>query len=113
MASRPKQKETVTLNFNLSTDPMRAAFQRRSLDALGRITAQASDESLANALAATTDVGTLARVLCDADVIRQAITQLEPLAPHIARNAEHRIELLEATGGTLTADEVGRLLGIT
>ena len=92
---------------------MRAAFQRRSLDALGRISAQASTESLAEALAATTDVGTLARVLCDADVVSQAITELEPLAPLIARNAEHRFELLEAAGGTLTADEVGKLHGIT
>jgi hypothetical protein len=83
MVSRPKRKDTITLGFLLSADPVRAAFQR------------------------------LARVLGDPDVIGSAIAELEPLAPLIARNAEHRVELLEASGGTLTADEVGALLGIS
>jgi len=97
----------------LSADPIRAAFQRRSMDALSRISTQASTESLTEALAATTDVGTLARVLGDADVLGAAVAALEPLAPLIARNAEHRLELLGEAGGTLSAEEVGRLLGIT
>jgi hypothetical protein len=111
MASRPASPET--LGFMLSSDPVRAAFQRRSMDALSRISAQASTESLAQALAATTDVGTLARVLGDADVLGAAVAALEPLAPLIARNAEHRLELLGEAGGTLSAEEVGQLLGIT
>ena len=113
MVSRVKSNDTTTLGFLLSTDPVRAAFQRRSLDALSRIASQASTESLVEALAATTDVGTLARVLGDAEVIGSAIAELEPLAPLIARNAEHRVELIEAAGGALTADEVGIFLGIT
>jgi hypothetical protein len=112
MAARPK-KDTVTLGFMLSADPLRAAFQRRSLDALSRIASQASPESLAEALAATTDVGALARVLGDTGVIGSAVAELEPLAPLIARNAEHRVELLDAAGGALTASEVGTLLNIT
>ena len=102
-----------TLGFMLSTDPVRAAFQRRSMDALSRISTQASLESLAEALAATTDVGALARVLGDADVLGAAVSALEPLAPLIARNAEHRLELLSESGGALSAGEVGDLLGIT
>jgi hypothetical protein len=102
-----------TLGFMLSTDPVRAAFQRRSMDALSRISTQASTESLADALAATTDVGTLARILSDADVVGAAVAALEPLAPLIARNAEHRLELLDEAGGTLSAEQVGDLLGIT
>ena len=39
--------------------------------------------------------------------------ELEPLAPLIARNAEHRRELLAAARGALTAQEVGRFLGIS
>src|ERR1700728_655068 len=69
-----------TLGFMLSTDPVRAAFPRRSMDALSRISTQASTESLADALAATTDVGTLARILSDADVVGAAVAALEPLA---------------------------------
>jgi hypothetical protein len=111
MASRATSPET--LGFVLSADPVRAAFQRRSMDALSRISAQASTESLADALAATTDVGTLARVLSDADVVGAAVAALEPLAPLIARNAEHRLELLGEAGGTLSAEKVGELLGIT
>jgi len=111
MASRPASP--ATLGFMLSADPIRAAFQRRSMDALSRISTQASTESLTEALAATTDVGTLARVLGDADVLGAAVAALEPLAPLIARNAEHRLELLGEAGGTLSAEEVGRLLGIT
>ncbi|HEY3719236.1 MAG TPA: DNA-binding protein [Roseiarcus sp.] len=113
MASRSKRKDPVTLGFELSAEPVRAAFQRRSLDALNRISAQASTESLTEALAAATDVGALARVLGDAGAIGSAIAELEPLAPLIARNAEHRLELLAAAGGALSADEVGSFLGIT
>jgi hypothetical protein len=83
------------------------------MDALSRISTHASTESLADALAATTDVGTLARILSDADVIGAAVAALEPLAPLIARNAEHRLELLDEAGGTLSAEQVGDLLGIT
>lgn len=113
MASRSKRKDGVTLGFTLSTDPVRAAFQRRSLGALSRIASQASTESLMEALSATTDVGALARILGDTAVTGSAISELEPLASLIARNAEHRAELLEAAGGTLTAAEVGAFLGIT
>jgi hypothetical protein len=95
----------------MSADPVRAAFQRRSLEALARITEMAPTATLTEALAATTDVGTLARVLGDAAVVGPAIVELEPLAPLIARNAEHRLELLEEAGGALSAEEVGVLLG--
>lgn len=111
MAIHPARPETLA--FMLSTDPVRAAFQRRSMEALSRISTHASAESLADALAATTDVGTLARILGDVEVVGAAVAELEPLAPLIAKNAEHRLELLSEAGGTLSAEEVGALLGIT
>jgi hypothetical protein len=113
MVSRSRRKDPVTLSILLSADPVRAAFQRRSLDALNRIASQASTESLAEALAAATDVGGLARALGNSEVIGAAVAELEPLAPLIARNAGHRLEMLEAAGGALTAAEVGELLGIS
>jgi hypothetical protein len=103
----------VTLGLMLSQDPLRAAFQRRSMDALNRISRHASPEILAEALAATTDIGALARALGDTGVVGSAVAELEPLAPLIARNAEHRLEVLDAAGGALTASEVGALLTIT
>jgi hypothetical protein len=97
----------------MSADPVRAAFQRRSLEALDRIASTAPVEGLARALAASTDVGTLARALGDNEVVGAAVISLEPLAPLIARNAEHRVEVLEAADGTLNASEVALLLNIS
>ncbi len=92
---------------------MRAAFQRRSLAALNRIATQAPTESLVEALVAPTDVGALARILSDGEAIGPAVPLLDPLAPLIARNAEHRLELLERCGATLTAEQAGKLIGIS
>jgi hypothetical protein len=113
MTSRSPRSGSVTASFVISLDPVRAAFQRRSLEALDRIGSTAPIESLVEALAASTDVGTLARVLCDNEVVGAAIVSLEPLAPLIARNAEHRLELLESAGGMLNASEVAMLLNIS
>ena len=113
MASRTPRPSSTTVGFMISADPVRAAFQRRSLEALDRIASTATLENLAEALAAPTDVGTLARVLGDNDVVGTAVVSLEPLAPLIARNAEHRLELLEAAGGTLNASEVALLLNVS
>ena len=103
----------ATFGYVLSADPVRAAFQRRSLEALGRIASTAPIENLVEALSAPTDVGTLARALGDNDVVGAAVMSLEPLAPLIARNAEHRYELQEAAGGMLTAPDVAQLLNIS
>lgn len=111
MASGPRG--STRAGFAFSTDPVRAAFQRRSFEALDRIASTASVESLAEALAAPTDVGTLARALGDSTIIGSAVVTLEPLAPLVARNAEHRLELLGAAGGTFNASEVAQLLGIS
>jgi hypothetical protein len=113
MASRTPGPGAATVGFTISADPVRAAFQRRSLEALDRIASTATIEHLAEALAAPTDVGTLARALGDNDVVGAAVVSLEPLAPLIARNAEHRLELLEAAGGTLNASEVALLLNVS
>jgi hypothetical protein len=42
-----------------------------------------------------------------------AVTDPDPLAPLLARNAEHREMLLRRAGGTLSAGEAASLLGIT
>jgi hypothetical protein len=113
MAYKPTRDDALNFSFVLSKDPVRAAFQRRSLGALSRISTQATTESLAEALAATTDVGALARILGDPAALGPAIVELDPLSPLIARNAQHRLELLQAAGGTLNAEEVGAFLGIS
>ena len=113
MKVKSNRSDSATVAFTISADPVRAAFQRRSLDAVDRIASTAPIEGLVKALAASTDVGTLARALGDHEVVGAAVISLEPLAPLIARNTEHRLEVLEAAGGTLSAPEVALLLNIS
>lgn len=113
MSPTPRRSGSATVAFKISADPVRAAFQRRSLEALDRIASTAPIDSLTEALAAPTDVGTLARALGDNAAVGAAVVSLEPLAPLIARNVEHRAELLDAAGGALTASEVAGLVGIS
>ncbi|WP_147707021.1 hypothetical protein [Microvirga massiliensis] len=42
-----------------------------------------------------------------------AVFDLDPLAPLLARNAEHRKELLRRAGGALSYEKAARRLGIT
>jgi hypothetical protein len=92
---------------------VREAFLKRALDVVARIAAQADLKLLADALAASTGVGALARVLGETDAIGTSVVDLDPLAPLAARNAEHRIETLAAAGGALSSTEVARQLGIS
>lgn len=93
-------------------DSLREAFRRRAVGAIERMAREASLESLADAMAAATDTGTVARALAE-QAATDALQRLEPLAGAIARGAEVRAGLAEAAGGMLSADEVGKALGIS
>ena len=99
--------------YATNSEPLREAFLRRSLQAITRIAAQADPQILAAALAASTDVGTLARVLGDPAAVGASVVDLDPLAPLTARNAEHRSETLAAAGGALSSTEAAQQLGIS
>ncbi|ESY66392.1 DNA-binding protein [Mesorhizobium sp. LNHC252B00] len=88
-------------------------FLRRATSALERMTASASPKTLSEALAAPTDAGSLAHLLSQSDVIGSAVIELDPLVPALVRNVEHRKLLIERAGGTLSAEDAGRLLGIS
>lgn len=91
---------------------LREAFRRRAVGAVERMAREASPESLAEAMAAATDTGTVARALAE-QAATDALQRLEPLAGAIARGAEIRAELAEAAGGMLSADEAGKALGLS
>ncbi len=93
-------------------DPLREAFRRRALGAVERMAREASPEALAEALAAPSDTGAVARALAE-QAAADALRRLEPLAGAIARGANVRARLAEAAGGMLSADDAGRVLGIT
>ncbi|MPR10303.1 helix-turn-helix domain-containing protein [Microvirga tunisiensis] len=101
------------LNIHAEPDSVQAAFLRRALAALERIASSVPTKTLTEALAAPTDVGSLAQLLSRSEVVGSAITELDPLAPALARGVEHRQTLLKLAGGILSADEAGRILGIT
>jgi hypothetical protein len=101
-------------NTNVTrSDTLQAAFLRRATSALERIAATASPKTLSDALSAPTDAGSLALLLSRSDVVGSAVIELDPLVPALARNVEHRKLLIERSGGTLSAEDAGRLLGIS
>jgi len=91
---------------------VRAAFVERSATAIARIATSADEHTLQDALAAATDVGTLATALSDAAVVGPSINQLDPMATLIARNIEHKAKLLGRAGGLLDVRQVADLLGV-
>ncbi|TAX69315.1 DNA-binding protein [Rhizobium leguminosarum] len=92
---------------------IRTAFLRRATSALERISANVSAKDLADALSAPTDAGSLAQLLSRSDMVGAAINDLDPLVPALARNVEHRQNLVERAGGTMSAEDAGRILGIS
>ncbi|MBL0406256.1 DNA-binding protein [Microvirga aerilata] len=112
MARKPASSGFM-LNVHAEPDSVQAAFLRRALSALERIAGSVPAKTLTDALAAPTDVGSLAQLLSRSEVVGSAVTALDPLAPALARNVEHRQTLMSLAGGVLSADAAGRILGIT
>jgi hypothetical protein len=92
--------------------PVRAAFLARALNALARLTPALGDRELGDAAGAPSDYEVLLRALEAPDALA-ALRSDDPLAPARLRGLKMRGNLLEAEGGTLTSDEVARLLGMT
>src|SRR5215203_1751536 len=101
------------LTVHAEPDSVQAAFLRRALSALERIASSVPTKTLTEALATPTDVGALAQLLSRSEVVGSAVTDLDTLAPSLARNVEHRQTLLILAGGVLSAEEAGRILRIT
>jgi hypothetical protein len=92
---------------------VRGVFVKRSAAAIARIATHADEAKLHDALAAPTDVGTLAAVLSDTEVIGEGVRELDPMASLIARSIRHKAELTSRAGGVLGVKQVAELLGIT
>jgi len=103
----------LVLNSQAAPHSIQAAFLRRAMTALEKITAAASPQALTEALAAPTGVGALAQLLSHSEFIGDAVADLDPLVPALARNVEHRRQLLERAGGVLSAEQAGKLAGIS
>ena len=94
-------------------NPIQDAFIRRTTHAIERLATLADEATLVEAMAAPTDIGTLARVLTDLGSISPAVAEIDPDAIDLAREIQHRETLVRRAGGMLSAEEAGRLLHIT
>jgi hypothetical protein len=90
----------------------RASFLKRTMGALQRMSAEMTDEMLLAALAAPSDLGTLARAIGDSRLVDPAM-QIDPLAPAVARSLEHRKVLLGLAGPMMSSTQVADLLGLS
>ncbi len=93
--------------------PSANAFLQRSMGAMLRIAANENENKLTQAMAAPTDVGTIARALADSEVVGAAVTELDPLASLIARGVEDKQKLIQGAGGLLSVGEVAKVRGLT
>jgi hypothetical protein len=94
------------------SDPLRSVLLARILNALAHSTEEMGERALSDAAAAPSDYAVLLRVLQSPEVL-EALSAADPLADARVRGLEARARLLEAEGGTLSADEVAALLGIS
>jgi hypothetical protein len=101
------------------TDPPRQhsaiqdAFIRRTTHAIERLAMRVDEATLVEAMAAPTDFGTLARVLTDFGAIGNAVAEIDPAGVELAREIEHRENVVRRAGGMLSADDAGQLLHTT
>jgi hypothetical protein len=91
---------------------IRAVFVRRTEALLERLADQASDEALAAALEAPSDLGGLARLLSEL-APGMGLERIDPFAEAIARGAAAKQELLQEAGGGWGSTQVARHLGLT
>jgi len=92
---------------------IRSVFQTRTEALVQRLMEQASDDTVAAALAAPSDFGGLARLLSDTAALGVSLDTVDPLAEAVARGAETKQALLRDAGGGWSSTRVAMHLGIT
>ncbi len=107
---RPFVGGTPRISRLAARDPVRTAAVTRYLALLERVILHAPDDSVLEALAASDDVGGLARLLARAGPL--APPARDPLAAARTRGAEGKARLLERAGGGLSAGAVAQRMGV-
>ena len=92
---------------------LRKVFRRRTEALIQRLSEQASDDALAAALEAPSDVGGLARLLSDLATVGMEVESIDPFAEAIARGVEAKQELLRDAGGGWSSTQAATHLGMT
>lgn len=104
--------DRMTMGFIQRMDNPKDALVRRVHAGLDRMLQDLPEDIILNALAASSDLGALARILSDPR-LRDPALQLDPMTSVLARSFEHRVVLLDLAGPVLSATEVGAVLGIS
>lgn len=119
-ATRRSQDENFILSVpggelrtTVRLSPSANAFLQRSMGAMLRIAAAEKEDRLTEAMAAPTDVGTIARALANSEVIGASVIELDPLASLIAKGVEDKQKLIQEAGGLLSVSEVAKVRGLT
>jgi len=93
-------------------DPVKRVFLRRTLRALIDFVEEAEADRLCDLASAPSHYAVLLEMLEQPEILARLV-QDDPLAPARLRGLKAKRALLEAEGGTLTADQVADVLGIT
>lgn len=108
----PSALEAASRLFRVAgSDPLRGALVTRLLNAFSHSTEELDERSMSEAASASSDYDVLLRVLQAPEVL-DTLSEADPLADARLRGLEARARLLEAEGGTLSADEAARRLGL-
>lgn len=94
-----------------ATDPVRAAFATRAMNAISRIMAEAEAGDLAESVSEDSDIEAVVRALGRVSE-REALAELR-LVPARIRGQKMRAELLAAAGGALTVSQAAEALHLS
>ncbi|MEL4375966.1 hypothetical protein [Brucella cytisi] len=78
------------MSFRTAPKSVQAAFLRRAMSTLERIAATIPSKALTAAPGAPTGAGTLVEIPNHPEFIGEAVADLAPLVPALARNIRHR-----------------------
>lgn len=106
----PEWLQEVRLTVENKT-PLMQVFMMRAINAVLRFT-ELSEDLVIDAAKAPRDLDVLVRGLLASPIVED-LKAVEPLAPAFIRGYEAKRKLIEENGGTLSAEKVGEVLGIT
>lgn len=109
----PETTQEATLRLlEASSQPAQAAVLARVLNLLTRVVMEVDEQALGNAAGAGSDYGVLLRLL-EAPEALAALRQQSALLPARVRWLHDRERLIQAEGGTVSAEQAASLLKMT